>query len=127
MAYLCAMAPHNLWRGHLGGVHFVWKCRPMPARSSFPPLWAPSAKRGVLRENEAVAVDPVWVLWVELHELVEEDVSDWGHTHGRTRVTRVGLEGRIDLLNMSSACARVSIASIQDIGSIVGAMRYRCP
>lgn len=52
---------------------------------------------GVLRKNESVTVDPARVLWVEPHELVEQDVRDWGHTHGRTRVAGVGLEGRIDL------------------------------
>jgi len=51
----------------------------------------------VLRKNETVAVEPLWVAWVESHELVEQDVSDWGHAHGCTGVTRVGGEGRIDL------------------------------
>ena len=50
-----------------------------------------------LREYEAISVDPVWVLWVEAHEFVEEDVRDWGHTHGRTRVARVGFQCTIDL------------------------------
>jgi len=53
--------------------------------------------KDVLRENEAIAVDPLWVAWVESHELVEQDVGDWGHAHGCTGVTRVGCEGRIDL------------------------------
>lgn len=50
-----------------------------------------------VRKNKAVAVDPVGVLGVERHELVEQDVGHWGHAHGRTRVTRVGLECGIDL------------------------------
>ena len=50
-----------------------------------------------LRENESVSVDPVGVLGVEAHELVEKNVSDRGHTHGSTGVTRVGFGGRIDL------------------------------
>lgn len=50
-----------------------------------------------LRENESVSVDPVGVLGVEAHELVEKNVSDRGHTHGGTGVTRVGFGGRIDL------------------------------
>lgn len=50
-----------------------------------------------VRKNEAVAVDPVGVLGVEGHELVEQDVGHGGHAHGGTRVARVGLEGGIDL------------------------------
>jgi hypothetical protein len=50
-----------------------------------------------LRENESVSVEPVGVLWVETHELVEKNVGDGSHTHGRTRVARVGFGSRIDL------------------------------
>jgi hypothetical protein len=50
-----------------------------------------------LRKNEAITVDPIWVLWVESHELVEENVSHRGHTHGRARVARVSSDGGIDL------------------------------
>lgn len=52
---------------------------------------------GNVRENESVTVDPLGVLGVELHEFVEQDVGDGSHAHGRTRVTRVGLGGGIDL------------------------------
>lgn len=48
-------------------------------------------------ENETIPVDPVWVLRVEGHELVEHDMGDWGHTHGRARVARVGGCCGIDL------------------------------
>lgn len=48
-------------------------------------------------ENETVAVNPVGVLGVEVHELVEQDVSHGGHAHRGTGVTGVGLEGGIDL------------------------------
>jgi hypothetical protein len=48
-------------------------------------------------QNKAVAVQPVRVLGVELHELVEQDVGNRGHAHGRTGVTRVCLGGGIDL------------------------------
>lgn len=50
-----------------------------------------------IRENESITVDPVGVLGVEAHELVEQNVSHWGHTHGGTRVARVGLGGGINL------------------------------
>lgn len=50
-----------------------------------------------LREHEAISVDPLRVLRVEPHELVEEDVGDRGHTHRRTGVAGVGLERGIDL------------------------------
>lgn len=35
-----------------------------------------------LREDEAIPVQPLGVLGVELHEFVEEDVSDRRHTPG---------------------------------------------
>jgi hypothetical protein len=50
-----------------------------------------------VRENKAVAIDPVWVLGVERHELVEHDVSHRGHAHRGARVARVGLVCGIDL------------------------------
>ena len=50
-----------------------------------------------VREDKAVAVDPVGVLGVESHELVEQDVGHRGHAHGGTGVTGVRLEGGIDL------------------------------
>ena len=56
-----------------------------------------SEKRRNVREDEAITVGPVGVLGVEVHELVEENVSDGGHAHGGTGVTGVGLEGGIDL------------------------------
>lgn len=48
-------------------------------------------------ENKTIAVDPVGVLGVEVHELVEKDVSHGGHTHGGTGMAGVGPEGGIDL------------------------------
>jgi hypothetical protein len=43
-------------------------------------------------EDEAVAVEPVWVLGVVPHELVVQDVTHRSTPHGQTRlVTRVGL------------------------------------
>lgn len=48
-------------------------------------------------ENKTIAVNPVGVLGVEAHELVEEDVSHGGHAHGGPGMAGVGLEGGIDL------------------------------
>lgn len=52
---------------------------------------------GSLRKNETIPVGPLGVLWVEPHELVEQDVRDGCHAHRGTGVTRVGLARRIDL------------------------------
>ena len=71
-----------------------------------------------LREDETVTVQPVGVLGVEVHELVEQNVSNWGHSpvemksvcilyrpvagvnsQGSTRVARVTVSGRIGLLS----------------------------
>lgn len=48
------------------------------------------------REDEAIAVDPIRVLGVEVHELVEEDVGNRCHAHWSTRMPRVGRERGID-------------------------------
>jgi len=50
-----------------------------------------------VRKDESIAVDPFWVLWVVVHDPVEEDVGRWGQSHGSARMARVGVEGRIDL------------------------------
>lgn len=50
-----------------------------------------------VRENESVAVQPLRILGVESHELVEQDVGNRGHAHRGTRVTGVGLRSGIDL------------------------------
>ena len=50
-----------------------------------------------VREDKSVAVQPLRVLGVESHELVEQDVGNRGHAHRGARVTRVGLRGGIDL------------------------------
>jgi len=57
------------------------------------------------RKHESVAVDPLWVLWVVVHDPVPKNVGHWGHTHRGTRVTRVGGEGRIDLNTGKSLAA----------------------
>lgn len=49
------------------------------------------------RENESIAIDPIWIFRVERHELVEQDVRHWGHAHWGARVAGVCLEGGIDL------------------------------
>lgn len=56
-------------------------------------------------KHETVAVEPLGVLGVEGHELVEQDVGDGGHAHGRTGVARVGGERGIDL--QEALCQRV--------------------
>ena len=48
-------------------------------------------------QHKAVSVQPIWILRVEGHEFVKEDVGDRRHAHRRTWVAGVGLEGGIDL------------------------------
>ncbi len=55
-----------------------------------------------LREDESIAIEPVGVLGVEGHELVEEHMGGRCHAHRGTWVTRVGLEGGIDLYKSRS-------------------------
>lgn len=49
------------------------------------------------REDKSVPVDPIGVLGVELHELVEKDMGNRGHSHGCTRVAGVRVGDRISL------------------------------
>ena len=47
--------------------------------------------RGVaVRQHEPVAVEPVWISRIELHEIPEENGRDVGHAHGRARMTAFG-------------------------------------
>jgi hypothetical protein len=68
-----------------------------------------------LRENETVAVQPLRVLGVERHELVEQNVGNRGHAHRGTRVTGVRLRGSIDLY--SSYRQQLSSATLQQTSS----------
>lgn len=47
-------------------------------------------------EDEAIAVDKVWVLWVEVHKLLEENVGGGGHAHGHTGMARLCLFDCVD-------------------------------
>jgi hypothetical protein len=80
-----------------------------------------------LREDEAIPVDPLGVLGVELHELVEQDVGDRRHAHGGTGMAGVGLEGGIDLENgVRIGMTRLELDSssrIDGIGSLQGGHR----
>lgn len=49
------------------------------------------------REDKSVPVDPAGVAGVELHELVEKDMGNRGHSHRCTRVARVRVGDRISL------------------------------
>ena len=69
-----------------------------------------------VREDKSVAVNPVGVLGVESHELVEHDVGNRGHAHRGTGMAGVCLEGGIDLqkhhmLAIETFCSPQSIAS----------------
>jgi hypothetical protein len=60
-------------------------------------------------EHKSVAVEPIWVLWVEGHEAVEEDVGNGSASHGSTGVSAVRLERRINLRNKAlSAVCRIA-------------------
>lgn len=50
-----------------------------------------------VRENETISVGPVWVLWVEVHELVEQDMGRRSKSHRCSGMPGVGDCGRIDL------------------------------
>ena len=50
-----------------------------------------------LRQDETITIDPVWVLGVEGHELVEQNMSNGCHAHGSSGMTGVDFGGGIDL------------------------------
>jgi hypothetical protein len=72
-----------------------------------------------VREDEAIAVDPVGVLGVESHELVEQDVGRRGHAHRGARVAGVGLEGGIDL----DACLSQQLEEVEGKASATSSRR----
>ena len=55
------------------------------------------SRRSDVREDETITIEPIWVLGVEAHELVEHDVGDRCHAHGGSGMTGIGFEGGIDL------------------------------
>jgi hypothetical protein len=73
-----------------------------------------------VRENETITVDPIGVLGVEVHELVEENVGNGGHAHGGTGVARVGLGGGINLgaalVEFELGCIHRNAADSRSIG-----------
>lgn len=83
---------------------------------------------GHVREHETITVDPIGVLGVEVHELVEQNVGDGGHAHGGTGVTRVGLGGGINLVaalvEFKSWCIHRSAVVFR---SIERALPLQCP
>ena len=54
-------------------------------------------RKSDLRQDETITIDPVWVLGVEIHELIEQDMGNGCHAHGSSGMTGVGFEGGIDL------------------------------
>ena len=56
-----------------------------------------SSEKNDLRQDETIAIDPVWVLGVEIHELVEHDMGNGCHAHGSSGMTGIGFGGGIDL------------------------------
>jgi hypothetical protein len=72
-----------------------------------------------VREDETIAVDPVGVLGVESHELVEQDVGRRGHAHRGARVAGVGLEGGIDL----DACLSQQLEEVEGKASATSSRR----
>ena len=55
------------------------------------------SRRFDLRQDETITIDPVWVLGVEGHELVEQDVGNGSHAHRSSGMTGVDFGGGIDL------------------------------
>ena len=52
---------------------------------------------GHSRENKSIPIEPVRILRVEPHELVEENVCCRGQAHWGARMTRIGFNGGINL------------------------------
>ena len=70
------------------------------------------------REDESVSIQPVRILRIEFHELVEQDMGYWSQTHGRTRVTGVGGERCVDLV-VTSISASHMVRSIEALSRAV--------
>ena len=64
------------------------------------------------REYETISIDPIRVRRIEVHEFVEQDVSNRGHAHWGARVARICLEGCIDLSIMIQLAIDFSTSSL---------------
>lgn len=54
-------------------------------------------KDACLRKNKSISIDPIRVLRIEGHELIEENMGHWGHAHRGTGMSGIRCEGGIDL------------------------------
>lgn len=50
-----------------------------------------------LRKNKTISIQPIRILWVEVHEFVEKDVGHRCHPHGGAGMPWIGLTSGIDL------------------------------
>ncbi len=50
-----------------------------------------------LRQDEAITIEPVWVLGIKTHEFVEHDMGNGCHSHWGSGMTGVGFKSGIDL------------------------------
>ena len=60
-----------------------------------------------LRQDEAISVEPMGVLWVKAHKLVEQNMSNRSHSHGSAGMAGIGLEGGIDLVGESTVSSNI--------------------
>jgi hypothetical protein len=80
--------------------------------------------RADMRQNETITVDPVGVLWIERHELVEEHMGDGSQAHGGARMAGIGLERGIRLgalaeqFGQGQLTARVRMVFMQSQSSL---------
>ena len=59
--------------------------------------WDSCSRKFDLRQDETITIDPVWVLGVEVHELVEQNMGNGCHAHGSSGMTGIDFESGIDL------------------------------
>lgn len=57
-------------------------------------------------EHKAITVDPVGILGIEGHKLVEEDVGSWRKTHWSTRMPRVAPGDHVGLRQLATASGK---------------------
>jgi hypothetical protein len=70
-----------------------------------------------VREHESIPVNPLWVLGIEGHKFVEEDMSSGSQAHGRSGMTGVCFERCINLEQRTQLVIEcIEVATIRSSG-----------
>jgi hypothetical protein len=68
-----------------------------------------------LREDKSISIQPIGILGIEGHALVEENMGRRSQSHGCAGMAGIGLEGGIDLCNEDTISVKASPGTINKL------------